>query len=296
MDQSDWQALFRSEGYRRLKDRELGIKRPFTDDDFRMFLSSDSVIKKGAAFQHTLEAWSRVDVSALGEQSMRYLPPEATIKACVYPLIKPRPNSYVWDTQTDPAIMLYLDPSERPKRLSKTVIHELHHIGFASCCPNESFKDWVGHLPEQRKQAIEWTEAFGEGYAVLAAAGGPKNDPMAAYEIDVRNAWNHGIIHLAEDMRTLTVFLTDCATGKLSHDLAESTGMGFFGVQGPWYTVGYVQATTIERVFGHEKLMACFEDPRMMLPTYNQAVTLLPRGVRRPPMWSHDLIDLLIRY
>lgn len=38
---SDWQRLFTSEPYRRLKDREKSMRRSFTDAEFRMFVLSD---------------------------------------------------------------------------------------------------------------------------------------------------------------------------------------------------------------------------------------------------------------
>src|SRR3712207_375436 len=37
----DWRRLFQSEGYARLKRRELGMKRSFTDEDFKTFVLSD---------------------------------------------------------------------------------------------------------------------------------------------------------------------------------------------------------------------------------------------------------------
>jgi len=292
VSEGDWGALFESEGYRRLKDRENGMKRPFTDDDFRMFLSTDSLIRKADSLQRTLDGWSKLDVEYLGRRSLKYLPAQAKLKANVYPLIKPRTNSFVWDTDKDPAIMLYLDPAESPKRFAKTVVHELHHIGYASCCPSPEFQTWVHDQSNVRQQAWIWVGAFGEGYAVLAAAEGPRSDPMAAFEPNVKAAWTHGMNHLAEDMETLTAFFTDSLTGKLSSDGVQTKAMEFYSVQGPWYTVGYIQATTIERAFGHEKLMACYLDPRLLMPTYNAAVAQLPKGAKLPT-WPENLIELL---
>ena len=59
-------------------------------------------------------------------------PTEAYIHAKVFPVIKPITNSFVFETTTDPAIFLYLDPEESAAKFENTVAHELHHIGYAS--------------------------------------------------------------------------------------------------------------------------------------------------------------------
>ncbi len=67
----------------------------------------------------------------------------------------------------------------------------------------------------------------------------------------------------------------------------------FYREQGPWYTVEYLQATVIETAFGRAKLIACFEDPRLMMTTYNLAVAQLPTGGKRPSTWPQELIHRL---
>jgi hypothetical protein len=39
---ADWQRLFESEGYQRLKKREIAMQRPFEDADFKTFVLSPS--------------------------------------------------------------------------------------------------------------------------------------------------------------------------------------------------------------------------------------------------------------
>jgi hypothetical protein len=287
---AQWRALCATEGYRRLKDREAGMGRPFTDDQFRSFVSSPELRARTRRLKETLDAWARTDFRAAGRQDMRYLPANARLIAKVYPLIKPLHNSFVFDTDKDPAIMLYLDPAESQERFQRTVVHELHHIGYASCCPAPGFQNWVRSKPGSLQAAWLWFGAFGEGYAVLAAAGAPDTDPMAPFEPNVQAAWKHGMSHLAEDMTTLGEFFVDTAGGKLTTDAAMQHAREFYGVQGPWYTVGWVQATTVERAFGREKLIECYLDPRLLMPTYNAAVAKI--GAQYP-VWPAAVIQAM---
>ena len=67
--------------------------------------------------------------------------------------------------------------------------------------------------------------------------------------------------------------------------------MTFFGVQGPWYTVGWKMAVVIERRFGRAKLIECMLDPRELLVTYDRAAAELNgAGGELLPLWSDDLL------
>src|SRR5437868_11300728 len=85
----DWSKLFATEGYKRLKDRELGMKRSFTEADFRTFMLSDDLLKQRPALEDTLAKWKKVDVAACAHKSLSYLPPGSQVGASVYYLIKP---------------------------------------------------------------------------------------------------------------------------------------------------------------------------------------------------------------
>jgi len=69
---------------------------------------------------------------ALGVRVLAWLPDGASIRAQVFPEIKPKQNSFVW-TKPDngPAIFLYLERQTKAK-FENTVAHECHHIGLQS--------------------------------------------------------------------------------------------------------------------------------------------------------------------
>jgi hypothetical protein len=290
MSEGRWRSLLATQGYVRLKEREAGMGRAFTDAEFRSFVQSPDLAGQRAPLRTCLESWSKVDVRKLATRALAYLPREASIRASVYPLIKPRSNSFVWDTEKDPAIMLYLDPKMGAEEFEKTVVHELHHVGYASSCPSRSFREWSGGLSASQRSAWTWLGAFGEGYAVLAAAGDRSADPMAHFSQEVKDAWRHGMKNLAEDMRRIEAFVLDTVRGKIKGDEVQSRALEFYGVQGPWYSVGYAQAVAIEEAYGRPALIECYMDPRTLMPTYNRAVDSLGRG---GPKWSAGVMSAL---
>ncbi len=127
---NDWKRLFETEPYIRLKQREAAMHRDFTDDDFKKFVLSPELTAKATSLRHTLDAWKRADLQASARRVLSYLPAQATIRAKVFPEIKPKTNSFVFDSETNPAIFLYLDPEESAPKFENTVAHELHHIGY----------------------------------------------------------------------------------------------------------------------------------------------------------------------
>jgi len=132
---SDWERLFATEPYIRLKKREAGMHRAFSDDDFKKFASSPELAAKAAALRQTLAAWKQANLDVSARRVLSYLPEQAFIRAKVFPVIKPMTNSFVFETDSDPTIFLYLDPEESAAKFENTVAHELHHIGYASIAP-----------------------------------------------------------------------------------------------------------------------------------------------------------------
>jgi len=131
---ADWHTLFATEPYRRLKRREAAMHRDFSDEDFRKFVLSDELARQHSELARALAAWKTADLRAGGLRVLQYLPVQAAIHVKVFPEIKPKHNSFVFDVDTDPAIFLYLDPKVSPEEFDNTVSHEMHHIGLSSTC------------------------------------------------------------------------------------------------------------------------------------------------------------------
>ena len=129
---ADWNALFATEPYQRLKKREAAMHRDFTDDDFEKFILSPEPDSQYDALRRTLDQWERANIKAAAQHTLAYLPESATVRTKVFPLIKPQHNSFVFDVDTDPAIFLYLDPTSSKEAFGNTVSHEVHHIGLSS--------------------------------------------------------------------------------------------------------------------------------------------------------------------
>jgi hypothetical protein len=284
-DEAQWGALFATEGYRRLAERERSFKRPFDDAMFRTFVMQPELLARREALATTLGAWSRADVSVCGTRALAYLPLGSRLRASVYPEIKPRGNSFVYDLEHDPGIFLFLDPAISATEFSYTVAHELHHVGFAQNCPTADVRAQLDRLAPPLKLFENWLGGFGEGFAVLAGAGGPDVDPGTVVGASARPEWANESPTFAPRLAELSAFFRRILSGQLiTGDAAREAGMAFFGNQGAWYTVGWRMAVTIERRFGRARLIACIADNRAFLPTYNAAAagTELPR-------WGDDL-------
>jgi hypothetical protein len=293
---ADWQQLFSSEGYLRLKKREASLKRAFDDAQFKAFVLSDQLALCAGPLAETLSKWKRADVAAAAQRALAYLPKDAHIAAKIYPVIKPQTNSFVFEVQTDPAIFLYIDPDVTKERFENTLAHEFHHIGYGSSCPRKTATDEVAKLPENTRTVIDWISAFGEGFAMLAAAGGPDIHPHAFSKPEDRARWDHDLANFNDDLRKVESFFNDILSDRLSEEQRQRAGFAFFGVQGPWYTVGWKMSVVIEETYGRGALIECICDHRKLLPTYNRAATEFNRTARLPlALWSPSLLEAIAK-
>src|ERR1051325_4372653 len=80
----DWQRVFHSEGYTRLKQREASMQRSFDDTDFKTFVLSDALAERGPALEQTFEKWKRADITRAARLALAYLPAGAHVKAKIY--------------------------------------------------------------------------------------------------------------------------------------------------------------------------------------------------------------------
>lgn len=291
--QQDWQQLFSSEGYVRLKKREASLQRTFTDEEFKSFVLSDSLIGRLEILIATLNKWKGADILAAAHRALTYLPKGARIKTKIYPVIKPKTNSFVFETTTDPAIFLYLDPEISPKKFENIVAHELHHIGYANSCATLKIKiSEDSTISKNSRTVLELVGAFGEGFAMHAAAGGPDIHPHAVSKPAERERWDNDMKNFNDDLRKVERFFLDILDSKLTSEEIQKTAYSFFGIQGPWYTVGWKMAVTIEKKYGRAKFIDCICDPRILLSTYNQAASEHNRYERDSlAMWSPSLIE-----
>jgi len=288
----DCQQLFHSEGYLRWKKREAVMGHPHTDEEFLEFLYSNELLEEAYDMLATLDQWKSADLSEAANRALAYLPDRANITAKIYPVIKPKKNSFIFELDSDPAIFLYLNPELNQARFVNTLAHELHHVGFSSIerVLQESL-EWQ-NLSNAQRDTLEWVTAFGEGLAMLAAAGGPEVHPHADSPVEDRRRWEAAMENFNQDLLRLDKFLTDVLSGELRGEAAMKTGFEFFGVQGPWYTVGWQMAVLIEKYAGRQQVIESFCNPWRLLPAYNHAARLYYREAEAPlAMWSDALVE-----
>ncbi|HYG66903.1 MAG TPA: DUF5700 domain-containing putative Zn-dependent protease, partial [Anaeromyxobacteraceae bacterium] len=292
----DFASLFATEGYVRLKQREAAMMRPFTDAEFRAFVESDDVLARRAALATALGRWKRADLVGAAARAARYLPADARLRATVYLVIKPRPNSFVFELTTSPAIFFAVGAEDlSPAAIENTVAHELHHVGAASL--DTAVERRLLALPEPRRTAAEWTGAFSEGIAVLAAAGGPRVHPHAASAPSARARWDVDAGRAEEDLRAVETFLLEVARGRLAGDAIASRGYRFHSdgdrPQGAWYTLGWRMAALVEEELGRDAVVACVADPPRLLASYQRVARRRIAAGERWPLWSAELLEAI---
>ncbi len=288
---AEWQKLLESEPYVRLKKRETAMRRPFTDDEFKAFLLSADVAAKAPSLRKTLDAWEKADLDRTGERILPYLPATAKVRAKVYPMIKPKHNSFVFETETDPAIFLYIDPKVSQAQFENTVAHECHHIGFSDA--GKQYDKAIEALPANARKAAEWMGGFGEGLAVLAAAGSSDVPPMRDFPEEDRVRWDLAMKMVDGDLEDVNQFFEDVIHGGYAKpEVADHVGFLFMGYRGPWYTVGYDMGRRIEKRYGRQVLIECMADPRKLLATYNKLAkeeNATGKG-EKLPLWSEAVL------
>ena len=266
--EADWQKLFSTTPYRRLKQGEMSMDQRFSDEEFMKFVTTLDARRE--KFRQILRQWQSVDVQAVAQRLLTYLPPQASIRADVYPVIKGQSNSFVFEPYTAPTLFLYLDPKKTRAHLENTFAHEAHHVGLASV--EAAYEERIKSMPENSRRAAHWMGAFREGMAVLAAAGSPDVHPLADFSEPYGSVWNLEANRFVANFDELNRFFLDIVHGDLLNDAVLHEGRIFFGFgSGPWYTVGYRMAVAIEREFGRTALVATYADPRQFVARYNEA-------------------------
>ena len=286
----DWQRLFATVPYQQLKAREAAMSRPFTDEDFQKFLRAPATLAKLPEWEKALAEMKQSDIASIGAGVLAWLPPGASIHARVFPEIKPIDNSFVWTMPgSNPAIFLYLG-KQTQAQFENTVAHECHHIGLDSL---QAQQDAIqSKLPENVKQAVKWMGAFGEGEAMLAAAGSADRHPHWEDDAIARARWDGDLMHFNADIPALQQFFTEILDSKFHTD-AEimKRAAPFWGdAQGAWYTVGYEMAALVEREYGRAAFLECLIDPRKLLVLYNQIAARANAKGATMAVWSEEFL------
>jgi hypothetical protein len=287
---ADWDRLFASEGYRHLVERETSMGRPLTDSGFTAFLMSDSVLRRAPALERVLPALERVDVSDAAARALQYLPAGTPLRARLYLEIKSATNSFVFTGRDSlPSIFLYVRPNQTAAQLANTLSHELHHIGLNAACPEPHF----AHAGPAQRMLLLYLGAFGEGQAMLAAAGSPVVHPHAADDDSVRQRWDRDVAHAPADLEELSRFFAAVLDGRVTNpDSVQAQASTYYGVQGPWYTVGWLMASTIEREMGRGALIGSLCEPTRFMALYNDAARKHV-GTAALPIWDAGLVSRL---
>lgn len=291
---ADWKKLFATTGYKRLEARETGMGRSFTEAEFKDFMNMPRTPAQISALQRTLEAWSSQSIDVPARAALAYLPADARLKATVFPMIKPKPNEFVFDLKGDPAIFLYLDPEVSDAKARNTMAHELHHVGLNSVCPRP-FDGKEDPAPVATVRA--WVLSFNEGFAMVAAAGGSHIHPHADRTAKERKEWDTNLAQFDKQFTGLNALFLSILDGKAGDEAAlKQKLMSYFGVQGPWYTVGWKMAATIEAQLGKKRVIDAFCDSADLLTAYNQAAARQNKtGGEHLPLWDSRLVDALAR-
>ena len=90
---------------------------------------------------------------------------------------------------------------------------------------------------------------------MLAAAGSPDIPPLVSYPLHDPTVWDVDFGRADADLEDLNDFLLDVIHDDVRNAAVPHMGSIFFGYRGPWYTVGYLMAVTIERQFGRVALV-----------------------------------------
>ena len=113
------------------------------------------------------------------------------------------------------------------EKFENTLAHELHHIGYAGSCPSKQAADEIGKLPPHVRSALTWIGAFGEGFAMLAAAGGPEIHPHAVSNPEERARWDKDVANFNEDFKKVEKFLLDVLEKKTDWGRHPEDGIFF---------------------------------------------------------------------
>ncbi len=289
-----WERLFKSEVFVRLKKRQESFGGKDIEKGFQEFLTSEEALSRRVELRAGVEKWKHLDVTAAARRAAAYLPGGLQLRATIYPVIKKSENSFVFELTTNPAIFMYVEPKDEPAKLENTLAHELHHVGLAGCPAPPG----IDKLPAVQQRVIKELGGFGEGLAVLAAAGSPDIHPHATSGPKEWLVWERDVARFNADLPRIEAFFGDVLAGRVSEDEETKRLFGFINAgdvpQGAFYTVGWKMAAMIERARGREALVKLVCDPRALLAAYNEIAAAHPRSDGAGlALWSPEFLTAL---
>lgn len=290
-----WSALWESEGYSRLLEREAAMGR---DEGFgerlATWLRNPATYRNAADWRAAVERFRSFDANGPGARAAAYLPSGIKLKASFYPLLKHTTNTFVYDLDDDPGIFMTVDPDDSAQFVETVLAHELHHVGYAQC-PD---LDGIDMLSQEQRWVMAHLEMFGEGMATLAAAGSPLTHPHFYSAPSDWAVWERDVANVTRDHARIEAFFLDVLNGQVP--LEQRRGIVFSFIadseipQGPAYTFGWKMAALVERTFGRERLVSVICDPREFIVLYNEAsAATQAAGVAGLPLWSEDFVKRL---
>jgi Putative zinc dependent peptidase (DUF5700) len=107
----------------------------------------------------------------------------------------------------------------------------------------------------------------------------------------LKGNWARGKRDFNHDLEQVNAFFLDALSGKIQGDAIREKASSFFGLQGPWYTVGYGMAVMVEKGYGRKSLIECMRDRRLLLVRYNQLAEESNRKVGPwLALWSPEIL------
>ena len=146
--------------------------------------------------------------------------------------------------------------------------------------------------------AFRWLGGFGEGMAVLAAAGSPDHPPHLEDTSDDWIVWQRDLVRFDQDVPRLEEFFQGVLAGRWQADEQQKRFFTFVNVdevpQGAFYTVGWLMAAIVEKKLGHDAVVEAVCDPRLLLARYDSVARAKPRADGGGlATWSDDLLRAL---
>lgn len=288
----DWQKLFTSLPYKKLKAREATFGNSFSDEEFKEFLLSESAAKRYPEWKQALVEAKRTNLLAIGKNILAWLPDGSSIHAQVLLEIKPKHNSFIWKQDREaPSIFLNLE-NKTQAQVENTILHECHHLGMESLEPQQ--ESAIEGLPVPTRTAVRWLRAFGEGEAMLAAAGSVDRHPHWMDDGVARARWDSDMLHLNSDLKAIQGLMIDILDGKFKDDKEiAAKAAPFWGYQGAWYTLGYEMSALVEKQKGRQALKECLLDPRKLLIQYNEIAKKANADGANLALWEDSFLSRL---